>query len=115
MTERPPAGPGAVEPIESQPAAPPQSPWRVFWRQFRRSHLGVAGGVLLVAFYGLALLAPFIAPYSQEEMDRERFFHPPHRLHWLDARGHLHVIPFVHPTRLVDPGNLVYREDRSRV
>jgi peptide/nickel transport system permease protein len=105
----------AVGAGEAVRARPPQSPWQLFWRQFRRSHLAVAGGMLLVFFYTVALLAPFLAPYSQETMDREHFFHPPHRLHWIDARGRFHAPPFVHPTVLVDPGNLIYHEDRSRV
>jgi peptide/nickel transport system permease protein len=94
---------------------PPQTPWRMFWRQFRRSHLAIAGGALLVLFYGIALLAPFLAPYTQEAMDRERFFHPPHRLHWIDAAGRFHPIPFIHPTRLADAATLRFEEDRTRV
>ena len=94
---------------------PPQSPWRIFWRQFRRSHLALIGATVLGVFYSAALFAPFLAPYSQEAMDRDRFFHPPHRLHWIDAEGRFHAIPFIHPTRLVDPGNLRFEEDRSRV
>ena len=114
MTEHALADREAVEPVDAARDLAPQSPWRLFWRQFRRSQLGVAGGVLLAIFYTLALLAPFIAPYSQEEMDRQRFFHPPHRLHWVD-RGRFHLLPFIYPTRLEDPGNLTYREDRSRI
>jgi peptide/nickel transport system permease protein len=94
---------------------PPLSPRQIFWRQFRRSHLAVVGGALLLVFYTIALFAPFLAPYSQEEMDRDRFFHPPHRLHWVDAGGRFHPIPFVHPTRLADPSDFTYQEDESRV
>jgi peptide/nickel transport system permease protein len=93
----------------------PRSPAQIFWRQFRKSHLGVLGGALLLVLYGLAFFAPFFAPYSQEEMDRARFFHPPQRLHWVDGEGHLHLLPFVRPTTLVDPGNLAYREDATRL
>ncbi len=95
--------------------APPQSPWRLFWGQFRRSQLAVGGGILLAIFYTLAALAPCLAPYSQESMDRERFFHPPHRLHWVDAGGRFHLLPYIHPTRLTDAASLIYAEDRSRV
>src|SRR5262245_1938706 len=94
---------------------PPQSPARLFWRQFRRSHLGLLGGGLLAALYLLALLAPFVAPYPQEEMDRARFFHPPQRLHWVEPSGRVHLLPFVHPTRLVNASSLLYEEDRSQV
>jgi peptide/nickel transport system permease protein len=94
-------------------ALPPQSPLRVFWRHFRRSTLGVWGGVLLVVLYGVALLAPFMAPYAPETMDRQRFFHPPQKIHWVDAQGKFHAWPFVHPTTLTDPSRLTYEEDRS--
>ena len=104
--------PGAPTGVE---ALPPQSPWRLFWRQFRRSHLAIGGGALLAVFYLVSLFAPFVAPYSQEAMDRERFFHPPHHLHWIDASGRFHLVPFIHPTRLTDPANLVWEEDRSQV
>lgn len=100
------------DPLE---AGPPQSPWTIFWRQFRRSHLAVAGGFLLGFFYLLALLAPFAAPYAEDAIDRDRFYHPPMRLHWVDAQGGFHLIPFIHPTRLADPRRFTYEEDRATV
>jgi peptide/nickel transport system permease protein len=48
-------------------------------------------------------------------MDRTRFWHPPHRLHWVDAAGRFHALPFVHPFTLEDDRRLSYREDRSRI
>ncbi len=110
MTEAP-----RLAPAEGSGALPPQSPWQLFWRQFRRSYLGVFGGALLAALYLFALLAPFLAPYAQEEMDRARFFHPPQQLHWIEPSGRVHLLPFVHPTRLSDSANLLYREDRSTI
>lgn len=110
-----PAGSMGRDAWDESPERPPQSPLRMFWRQFRRSHLAIVGAVLLGVFYTAALFAPFLAPYSQESMDRERFFHPPHRLHWIDARGRVHLPPFIHATRLADAANLVWEEDRSRV
>jgi peptide/nickel transport system permease protein len=104
----------AAAPASGADVLPPQSPWRVFWRQFRRSHLGLAGGALLAILYLTALFAPFLAPYSQESMDRERFFHPPHHVHWIDAGGRFHPLGFIHPTRLADPANQRWEEDRSQ-
>src|SRR2546425_2646488 len=103
-------------------AAPPPTrgavsrptPARLFWRQFRKSPLGIAGGVLLALFYATALLAPFLAPYAQETMDRERFFHPPQRLHMRDAAGRFHA-PFVYATTLENAGEFRFQEDRARV
>jgi peptide/nickel transport system permease protein len=92
---------------------PAGSPGRVFWRQFRRSPLALIGGSLLALFYSLAFLAPFVAPYPQDDLDRSRFYHPPQALHWRDAGGALHLRPFVHAT-VPGPGIFDYREDRSR-
>ena len=79
-------------------ASRPWSPLRDFWRHLRRSPLAVAGGALLVILYLMALLAPFLAPYAESDIDRERFFHPPTPLHLRDAQGHWHS-PFVYGTR----------------
>ena len=35
------------------------------------------GGWVLIALYAVSLFAGFVAPYSYERQDRERFFHPP--------------------------------------
>ena len=95
-------------------ATPPRSPGRVFWRQFRRNPPALAGAVLLAGFYALAVLAPFVAPYAQDDLDRSRFYHPPQALRWRDAAGRPHLRPFVCPTV---PGRAIfeYREDRARV
>jgi peptide/nickel transport system permease protein len=69
------------------------------WRRFRRNRLAVAGGVLLAILYGIAILAPFLAPYAEGDIDRDRFFHPPTPLHWRDSGGHWHAQPFVYGTR----------------
>jgi peptide/nickel transport system permease protein len=89
-------------------AQAPQSPARIFWRQMRKSPLAIAGGLLLLVFYGLAAVAPFVAPYSQEEMDRERYYHPPQSLRWIDDEGRFRLIPVVPQTVLADPRTFRY-------
>ena len=91
-------------------ASRPESPARIFWRQLRKSPLAIAGGAILAAFYLLALLAPFVAPYPQEEMDRQRYFHPPHTLHWVDAAGAFHLRPFIRQTTLSGTAAFEYTE-----
>ena len=109
--------PGAERPLydpaDDTLAAPPQTPWGMFWTQLRKSPTAVAGGVLLIVMYGLALFAPFVAPYTQETMDRQGFYHPPMRLHWVDGQGKFHLWPFVHPTRVEDQARFRYVEDRT--
>ena len=92
---------------------PPLSPWRIFLQQLRKSPLAIIGGVLLGLFYLLALLAPFVAPYPQEEMDRQRYFHPPQSLHWLGGGQGFSVRPYVRPTRLANPATFTYVDDPS--
>lgn len=91
-----------------------QSPGAIFWTQMKKSPLAIAGGAILTIFYLLALLAPFVAPYSQEAMDRQRYFHPPQAVHWIHADGRLGLRPFVRDSRLVDRETFHYEEDRSR-
>ncbi len=78
---------------------PVQTPARLFWRQLRRSPLALVGGALLVALYAGSALAPFLAPYAESDIDRDRFFHPPTPLHLKDAQGRWHLRPFVYGSR----------------
>lgn len=98
----------------AQIVAPPQSPGRIFWRQMRRSPLALVGGAALLVLYLLALFAPFVAPYAQEDMDRQRYFHPPQSLHWVGPAG-VSMRPFVHPTRLVEAGSFAYADTTDEV
>ncbi|MEQ1911728.1 MAG: ABC transporter permease, partial [Vicinamibacterales bacterium] len=88
----------------------PESPTRIFWRQLRKSPIAIAGGAILLLFYTLAILAPFVAPYTEDEMDRRAYFHPPHSLHWVDNAGRFHLRPFVRQTRLVNAPAFKYDE-----
>lgn len=104
---------GRQTPRGAAAPTPPQSPGRVFWRQFRRNPLALTGAILLALFYALAALAPFAAPYAQDELDRGRFYHPPQALHWRDAAGRLHLRPFVCAT-VTGQAIFEYREDHAR-
>ena len=94
-------------------AAPPESPTRIFWRHLKKSPLAIIGGAVLLLFYVLAIVAPLVAPYSEEEMDRRRYFHPPHTLHLVDRSGAFHLRPFVRETRLANPSAFRYEEIES--
>lgn len=64
------------------------SPGQIFWRRLRRRRMAMAGGIILILLYGIALLAGFFAPHHYETQDRDRFFHPPtmprlQGLHWV--------------------------------
>ncbi len=113
-SERRGAGVGALRQNEDVlEVIAPQSPGVVFWTQMKKSPLAIAGGIVLTGFYLLALLAPFVAPYPQEEMDRSKYFHPPQALHWVRADGSFSLRPFVRDMVLVDVGSFEYAEDPS--
>jgi peptide/nickel transport system permease protein len=84
------------------------------WRELRRSRPAIAAAVVLAVLYFAAAAAPFLAPYAEGRMDRVRFYHPPQRIHWVDAAGRWHARPFVYATRALDSSALSYREDRAR-
>jgi peptide/nickel transport system permease protein len=92
-------------------AAPSPGPWRLVWREFRRRPVGVGGGAVLAVLYLLALFAPFLAPYGEDEIDRTRFYHPPQALQFRDAAGRWSAWPHVAPTRLADRVTFGYVTD----
>jgi peptide/nickel transport system permease protein len=82
-------------------------------RRVGRNRLGVLGAACLAALYLVALFGCFVAPYREDSSDRSRLYQPPQRLHWVDASGHFHLLPFLHPLRATGAG-FDYVEDRSR-
>jgi peptide/nickel transport system permease protein len=115
MTEITPADPLVAErDRDALDVVAPQSPAVVFWTQMKKSPLAIAGGAVLAVFYTLAMFAPFVAPYPQEQMDRAKYFHPPQPLHWIRADGSFRLRPYVRDMKLVDVGSFEYDEDPSR-
>lgn len=88
--------------IQNSTAPQPLSPWRLFWRRLKRRRIALAGGAILIVLYLVALLAGFIAPYSYERQDRDRFFHPPT---WPRLAGVRLVVPRYEQL----PGDFKYR------
>ncbi|WP_027481336.1 ABC transporter permease [Deinococcus pimensis] len=67
----------------------PQSQFQVAWRQFRKHRLAQFGGIFLILLYVMALLAPFLAPYSLSSYSTENItkFAPPTVVHFRDESG----------------------------
>ena len=57
------------------------SPWRLFWLRLRRKKIAMAGGVILIFLYSVALFAGFVAPYTYDRNDTDNSFHPPNWPH----------------------------------
>ena len=71
--------------------------------------LAVIGVTILIAMYGAALFADFLAPYPADAEFREYFFHPPTSIHFRDSSGRF-VWPYVRSTHLSDARHHIYEE-----
>lgn len=60
------------------------SQWRLMWRKFVRNRAALAGGIVILTFYLVALFAPFLAPYTLTTRFRDRIYQPPQRIHLFD-------------------------------
>ncbi len=89
-------------PTQTTNAEQPLSPWQLFWRRLKSRRIAMAGGVILIGLYLVALLAGFVAPYSYDRQDRDRFFHPPT---WPRLSGFHLVVPRYEQL----PGSFNYR------
>jgi peptide/nickel transport system permease protein len=58
-------------------SAIPLSPGQLVWQRLKKKRVAMMGGWVLIVLYAASLFAGFVAPYSYERQDRERFFHPP--------------------------------------
>ncbi len=58
------------------------SQWTMIWRRFRRNKAAIVGGIIVVFYYLVALLANFIAPYGLTTRDTDLIFLPPQAVHF---------------------------------
>jgi peptide/nickel transport system permease protein len=66
-----------AEPISIAEVKITLSPLQLFWQRLKRRKIAMAGGVILIFLYLVALLAGFVAPYSYDRLDTDYSFHPP--------------------------------------
>lgn len=64
-------------------STPPQSPWLLFWRRFRKHKMALAGIVIVLVISLLVLFAPLVAPYDPMKQNLLNRFQPPSAQHWL--------------------------------
>ena len=80
-TTAPTSDTGAVEPHAD--AGRVRTPWREFWRKFRKQHLALVAFFFVALLVVLALLAPYLAPFDAENFfDYERLNEGPSATHW---------------------------------
>jgi peptide/nickel transport system permease protein len=85
---------------------------QLVWRRFVRSRAAVAAGLVVVAFYGVALFANFLAPYGVDQRFIDYLYAPPQRLHF-DLRTGFYVYGV---QQTINPDTLLttFAVDRSR-
>ena len=81
---------------------------------FRRNRVGMLAFWVLVIFYGLAIFADFVSPYSYKDEDRNFSYCPPTAIEFLDHGQLTH--PFVYGRALTFDAvhRRVYVIDRSQ-
>lgn len=53
----------------------------IFFRNFKRNRLAISGFIIVVFFFAVAILAPFISPYPPNEIDVKHILQPPDSEH----------------------------------
>jgi peptide/nickel transport system permease protein len=95
------------------------SQWQLVWWAFKKHQLAMAGLVVVVFLYLIAIVPGFFAINNPELQNRRFVFHPPQSVHWVDTSesGDWALRPYIHPSVLKrDPVTLasIYEPDTSR-
>jgi peptide/nickel transport system permease protein len=61
------------------------SQWQLMWWRFRKHHLAMAAGLIVLCFYLVAIFADVLATTDPELSDAKRSLMPPQRIHWFDG------------------------------
>lgn len=56
--------------------------WALVWQKFLRHKLGVAGGIVVILAYVVALIPEFLAPVTLEAYNPAYSYAPPQTVHW---------------------------------
>ncbi|MEM6428506.1 MAG: ABC transporter permease [Deinococcota bacterium] len=92
------------------------SQWQLIWRKFRRHKLAIVGGSVIGLMYLGAIFAGFFALNPYQQRHARLASAPPQRLHFIDAEGRFHLVPFVYNLKQeLDMATLqrTYTEDTS--
>lgn len=94
------------------------SQWQLMWWKFRRHKLAVAGAIVVLLLYVIAIFVEFAAPYDPEAQSAVNAYRAPTAIHFVDAQGRFHLQPFVYGAksqRNPDTFELEFVEDKSIV
>ncbi len=74
--------PGAAE-TEIESSVSVASQWQLMWWKFRKHRMAMAGGIVTLIIYAIALFVEFLAPSSPGVIRADYTWAPPQRLHFL--------------------------------
>jgi len=78
------------------------SQWQLMKWRFQKHKMAIAGGIILIVFYLMAIFAEFFAPYDPLHYDPKLIFMPPQAIHFVDENGL--TTPFVYGVKQqIDP------------
>ena len=63
------------------------SQWQLTWWKFRKHKLAMAGGIVTILIYLVALFVEFLAPFPKEMFAADYTYAPPQPLHLFDRSG----------------------------
>ena len=72
--------------------APSETPWQLTWRQLRKNRFAMAGGIIVIALYTMAIFGNFLSPYPITERS-DQVYQPPSPIVFHDARGRFSLLP----------------------
>jgi glutathione transport system permease protein len=78
------------EPVAAASAETVRTPWREFWRKFKRQKVALVAAAFVLLLVAVAILAPWIVPYDAENyFDYDKLNARPSLQHWfgVDALG----------------------------
>ena len=86
------------------------------WHDITRHKLSLVALIILGLLYGGAVFADFVAPYHFDNEERAHSYHPPSKLHFVDAAGKFHLRPFVYASSYEFDQNFqrIYIQDTSK-
>ncbi len=85
--------------------------WQLMWWRFRKHHLAMVGGVVVIAFYLIVIFADFLAYAEPDASDANRGYTPPQVINWtLDGKFAPHVY-YLRGERDAKTLKRVYTED----
>jgi peptide/nickel transport system permease protein len=72
------------------------SQWQLMWWRFTKHKLAVAGSVVVLLLYVVAIFAEFLAPYDPNNFSSQYKLAPPQRIRFIDTEGRVSLRPFVY-------------------